>query len=80
MAIVFASVACIAGREAISSFVDRFVVPRATKRGGGYRTSDVGQSRSGSRGFRIVDSRDWVKTGTSIDESLATTVEQIREG
>ena len=80
MAIVFASVAGIAGREAISNFVDRFIVPRSTSHGGGYRTSHIRQSRAGSRDVRMVDSRNWVKISTSIDESLVTNIEEIREG
>ena len=80
MAIVFASVAGIAGREAISNFVDRFIVARSTSHGGGYRTSGVRQSRAGSRDVRMLDSRNWVKISTSIDESLVTNVEEIREG
>ena len=80
MAIVFASVAGIAGREAISNFVDRFIVSRSTSHGGGYRTSDIRQSRAGSRDVRMVDSRNWVKISTSIDESLVINVEEICEG
>ena len=42
--------------------------------------SDNRQSRAGLRDVRMVDSRKWVKISTSIDESLVTNVEEIREG
>lgn len=81
MAIVFASVAGIAGREAISNFVDRFV-PRVRNQSGGYRPGDVGsyrQPRASSHDNRMVNSQDWMKLSASIDGSLVTIVEEIRE-
>ena len=77
MAIVFASVAGIAGREAISNFVDRFIVPRSPNHGGGYRRSSNKQPNAGSRDIRLVDSRNWVKIDASMDEALVINVDEV---
>ena len=78
MAIVFASVAGIAGREAISNFVDRFFVPRSTNQGGvGYRRSGIKQSNAGSRDVRMVDSRNWVKIDASMGEALVVSIGEV---
>ena len=78
MAIVFASVAGIAGREAISNFVDRFIVPRSTNHGGvGHRRSGTKQSNAGSRDVRMVDSRNWVKIDASMGEALVVSIDEV---
>ena len=81
MAIVFASVAGIAGREAISNFVDRFIVPRSPNHGGGgYRPSGVKHlSSAGSRDIRMVDSRNWVKIDASMGEALVVNVDEVEK-
>ena len=78
MAIVFASVAGIAGREAISNFVDRFIVPRSTNRARvGYHRSTSRQSNAGSRDVRMVDSRNWVKIDPSMGEALVVSIDEV---
>ncbi len=77
MAIVFASVAGIAGREAISNFVDRFIVPRSPNHGGRYRRSGNKQSNAGPRDIRMVDCRNWVKIDASPDEALVVNVDEV---
>ena len=77
MAIVFASVAGIAGREAISNFVDRFIVPRSTNHGGAYRPSGIKQSNASSRDVRMVDSRNWVKIDASMGEALVISIDEV---
>lgn len=81
MAIVFASVAGIAGREAISNFVDRFIVPRSPNHaGGGHRPSGVKRlSSAGSRDIRMVDSRNWVKIDASMGEALVVNVDELEK-
>ena len=80
MAIVFASVAGIAGREAISNFVDRFLVPRSPNHGGGgYRPSGIKQSSASSRDIRMVDSRNWVKIDASMGEALVINVDEVEK-
>lgn len=79
MAIVFASVAGIAGREAISNFVDRFIVPRSPNHGGGCRPSGVKQSSASSRDIRMVDSRNWVKIDASMGEALVINVDEVEK-
>ena len=76
MAIVFASVAGIAGREAISNFVDKFIVSKSTNHGQENRKIEGRQRSAGLRDLRLVDSRDWQNTGTSIEESLVSNVEE----
>ena len=77
MAIVFASVAGIAGREAISNFVDRFIVPRSPP---GHRPSGVKRlSSAGSRDIRMVDSRNWVKIDASMGEALVIGVDELEK-
>ncbi|KAL8816163.1 MAG: hypothetical protein Q9223_004781 [Gallowayella weberi] len=59
MAIVFASVSGIAGREAISNFVHRFIVPRSTSYGGVYKDgSGAGYGVSAGRGDGGIDMAD----------------------
>ena len=78
MAIVFASVAGIAGREAISNFVDRFIVPKSTNHGGvGYRRSGIKQFNAGSRDVRMVDSRNWVKIDAPMGEALVFSIDEV---
>ena len=79
MAIVFASVAGIAGREAISNFVDRFIVPKSTNRAraGYHRTTSKQSNASGSRDVRMVDSRNWAKIDPSMGEALVVSVDEV---
>ncbi|MCJ1457311.1 hypothetical protein MMC28_007678 [Mycoblastus sanguinarius] len=83
MAIVFASVAGIAGKEAISTFVDRFIVSKSTNQHGGYRKGNARQSGPGSRelrmvdSFRMVNSSNWIKISTSIEHSEVSNSEEI---
>ena len=78
MAIVFASVAGIAGREAISNFVDRFIVPKSTNSARiGNRPSASKQSSAGSRDIRMVDSRNWVKIDPSMGEALVVSIDEV---
>ena len=78
MAIVFASVAGIAGREAISNFVDRFIVPRSTNRDVvGYPRSGIKQSNACSRDVRMVNSRNWAKIDASMGEALVVSIDEV---
>lgn len=79
MAIVFASVAGIAGREAISNFVNRFMVPRTTKAGDEGHNNGVRYSRPDIREIRMADSRTWLKANASVEESLVVKVEEIHD-
>jgi len=79
MAIVFAPVAGIAGREAISNFVNRFMVPRTTKAGDGGHNNGVRYSRPDIREIRMADSRTWLKANASVEESLVVKVEEIHD-
>lgn len=67
MAIVFASLAGIAGREATSKFVDRFIVPRP-------RTQYAGKGAgAGLSDVRLVDGRKWAKMGGDDGKGLVRT-------
>ena len=77
MAIVFASVSGIGGREAISNFVHRFIVPRTTSHGEVYRPEYPFQSSSGLVGFRMADLKNWQKLDINVKTSLVTNVEEV---
>ena len=80
MAIVFASVSGIAGREAISNFVHRFIVPRSTSYGGVYRAEDATGSASALRDVRMADRQSWQKLGTVGKTTVTVTnVEEVRD-
>ena len=84
MAIVFASVAGIAGREAISNFVHHFIVPRPTKSyGDRYRPAMMRQGSSGADledTVRMVDKKNWVRIGGKGRGGLVrTNVEEVPE-
>ena len=79
MAIVFASAAGIAGREAISNFVDRFMVSRTVKHDGRRRSSSARYSRASLHEFRMVDAQAWQKSCASIEEPLVVNVAEIHE-
>ena len=79
MAIVFASISGIAGREAISNFVHRFIVPRSTSYGEVYRPQDSKQSAAALRGpVRMVDSRNWQKLDTTVKTTVVANVEEVQ--
>ncbi|KAG7001398.1 MFS domain-containing protein [Physcia stellaris] len=62
MAIVFASVAGIAGREAISNFVDRFLVARPRTYAERYRHGEPREgSGPGTSALRLSSARKWAK-------------------
>ncbi|KAL8703457.1 MAG: hypothetical protein Q9201_003362 [Fulgogasparrea decipioides] len=77
MAIVFASVSGIAGREAISNFVHRFIVPRSTSYGGVYRPEDV--SGTGLSDIRKSDRQSWQKLNTSSKTAIVVNAEDMHE-
>ncbi|KAL8733272.1 MAG: hypothetical protein Q9181_003648 [Wetmoreana brouardii] len=77
MAIVFASVSGIAGREAISNFVHRFIVPRSTSYGGVYRPEDV--SGTGLSDIRKTDRQSWQKLQTSSKTAIVANAEEMHE-
>ena len=79
MAIVFASVAGIAGREAISNFVDRFIVPRPPVYGRGKGGSGITQPRSGSRDVQLVDVKGWQKTSSTDEAPLVVRVTEVSD-
>jgi hypothetical protein len=81
MAIVFASVAGIAGREAISNFVDRFIVARPRTYAERYRHGEPREgSGPGSNDVRLANSRKWVKMDSELGEGLVRTgVEEVPE-
>ena len=59
MAIVFASISGIAGREAISNFVHRFMVPRSSTYSKGGCKASGGYVRSGSGpGDVVMENRE----------------------
>ncbi|KAL8709765.1 MAG: hypothetical protein Q9220_005551 [cf. Caloplaca sp. 1 TL-2023] len=79
MAIVFASLSGIAGREAISNFVHRFIVPRSTSYGQAYRPSEISGFGSTSRNIRMAQDDSWQKLDTGIKKTVETRVEEVYE-
>ena len=81
MAIVFASVAGIAGREAISNFVHRFLVPRPRTYAGRYPHGEVREgSGSPLSGVKLKDGRKWAKmVGDGGDRLVRTAVEEVSD-
>ena len=71
MAIVFASVAGIAGREAISNFVDRFLVARPRTYAERYRHGEPREgSGPGTSALRLSSARKWAKMDGEGEEGL----------
>ena len=80
MAIIFASLSGLVGREAISNFVHRYIVPRATSYGEVYRVGDIrGQSGSGLRGIRVVEPRSWQKLDIDVKTTVVMNIEEVGE-
>ncbi|KAL9602506.1 MAG: hypothetical protein Q9219_001801 [cf. Caloplaca sp. 3 TL-2023] len=77
MAIVFASLSGIAGREAISNFVHKFITPRTTSYGEAYRQDDVNRSRVGLREIRRVDRHSWQKLDPTCKAEVGANVEEV---
>ena len=65
MAIVFASVSGIAGREAISNFVHRFIIPRSTSYAVVYDGTAVPNGFV-SRDIRMADQQSWQKLKSGV--------------
>lgn len=79
MAIVFASMSGIVGREAISNFVHRFVVARSTNYGEVSRPSDIKRrSGTGLRVIRMADGRTWQNLDIKVKTIVETNVEEVR--
>ncbi|KAL8711792.1 MAG: hypothetical protein Q9225_007058 [Loekoesia sp. 1 TL-2023] len=76
MAIVFASVSGIAGREAISNFVHRFIVPRSRTYGEVYRAEDISGSGSGLRDLHKSDRHSWQKLSTNSKTQIVANAEE----
>ena len=81
MAIVFASVSGIAGREAISNFVHKFIVPRSRSYGVVYRAEDsiAVLSGSASRDIRMADRHSWQKLKSGVKTKIAANVEEVHD-
>lgn len=79
MAIVFASISGIAGREAISNFVHRFLVPRSTSYGVVYRAEDSTAVLSGSvsRDLGMSERHNWQKLNSSVKTEITANVQKL---
>ncbi|KAI4181551.1 MAG: hypothetical protein L6R41_006558 [Letrouitia leprolyta] len=78
MAIVFASLSGIVGREAISNFVHRFVVRRPMSSSEVYRPEDRSGSRLGLRELHMQE-QSWQKLETSFKETASASVKEMHE-
>lgn len=73
MAIVFASMAGIAGREAISNVVDRFIISR---RGSSGRLIGMSDPRADLPDVGVISARKWVKIDEeSVEEEARSTAQ-----
>ena len=79
MAIVFASLSGIAGREAISNFVHKYIVPKSTSYGAAYRDGS-NQSGTGLRAdVRMAERHSWQKLTAHKNDGAVATVRELHE-
>ena len=81
MAIVFASISGIAGREAISNFVHRFIVPRTRSYGQVYQAEDSKRLTSSKvhGGIQMAESHAWQKIDGSVKTTVVARVDEVHD-